>query len=138
MSLSPESCHRPLNAFEGDDGLQMECLWEQVYQCEGDGSIPGWLQRAQVTGEGCRIAGDIDDLRRADGGQALTDLRAQARPGRIDNDQVGTVDVGAIYIGAIWGRGFQEAQRIGGNASGRGARMMGSAQIVSEIGCGGR
>ena len=82
---------RPLrsNALEGGHGLQMECLWEQVYQGEGDGSIPGWLQRAEVAGEGGGIAGDVDDPAWLNGGEALADFSAEAGARRVDYDQVG-------------------------------------------------
>jgi hypothetical protein len=56
------------------------------YQGDGDGSIPGWLQRAEVTGEGGRVAGDIDDPGRPNGGEALADPGAEAGTRRIDDD----------------------------------------------------
>jgi hypothetical protein len=54
----------------------MECLWEQVYQGESDGSIPGWLQRAQIAGEGGGIAGNVNDLARLYGGKLVADVAA--------------------------------------------------------------
>jgi hypothetical protein len=66
----------------------MECLWEQVYQGEGDGSIPGWLQCAQVPGEGGGIAGDIDDLAWLNDREALADISAETGTRRIDYDEV--------------------------------------------------
>ena len=77
-----------LRALEGDYGLQMECLWKQVYQGEGNGSIPGWLQRAEVPGQRRWVAGDVDDLAWLKGSEALADLRAQASAGWVHNDQV--------------------------------------------------
>ena len=65
-----------LLAFECGDGLQMECLWKQIYQGESDGSIPGWLQRAQVAGEGRGVAGNVDNLARLHGGQPVADVAA--------------------------------------------------------------
>ena len=76
------------NAFEGSHGLQMECLWKQVYQGEGNGSIPGWLQRAEVPGQRRWVAGDVDDLAWLKGSEALADLRAKASAGWVHNDQV--------------------------------------------------
>src|ERR1700761_8883887 len=81
VAISPRALSRatsPLRALEGDYGLQMECLWKQVYQGDGDGSIPGWLQRPEVAGEGGRVAGDVDDLARSNGGESLADLGAEA------------------------------------------------------------
>ena len=91
VSRSPEPCHRLLRAFEGGHGLQMECLWEQVYQGESDGSIPGWLQRAEVPGEGGGGARDVNDLRRLNGCQAPGDVCAKPCTRRIDDDQCGTL-----------------------------------------------
>jgi hypothetical protein len=54
----------------------MECLWKQIYQGESDGSIPGWLQRAQVAGEGRRVAGNVDNLARLHGGEPVADVAA--------------------------------------------------------------
>src|ERR1700744_1955000 len=88
-SRSPDSVNaRESNAFEGSHGLQMECLWKQVYQGEGNGSIPGWLQRAEVPGQGRGVAGDVDDLAWLNGRKPLADLRAQASPRWVHNDQV--------------------------------------------------
>ena len=127
MSLSPESCHRPSNAFEGDDGLQMECLWEQVYQCEGDGSIPGWLQRAAGHGRG------LPDRRRRRRSAAwpMAARRWQTsapRPARGGSTMTRS--------GRSAGGDFRKRRVSGGNAFGCGARMA-RAQIVSEIGGGG-
>ena len=80
----------------------MECLWEQVYQGEGDGSIPGWLQRAQVAGEGGGVAGDVDDLAWLHGREALADLRAETGARRVDYDQVWLLR---------WGR-FEEVEGV--------------------------
>src|ERR1700749_1706715 len=88
VSRSPEPCHRLLRAFEGGHGLQMECLWEQVYQGEVHGSIPGWLQRMQVAGEGGGVAGDVDDLLRLDVSDALADFRTETGTWRVHYDEV--------------------------------------------------
>lgn len=109
MALSPEPCPPCSSAFEGDDGLQMKCLWEQVYQRNCEGSIPGWLQRTQVTGEGGGIAGDIDDLRRSEGGQPLADLCPQTGARRVCDHQ----------IGPRGRRGLQETQCVCRDAFGR-------------------
>src|SRR4051794_15114672 len=55
----------------------MKGLWEQVYQGQSDGSIPGWLQCAQIAAEGGRVAGNIDDLARLDAGEAFADLSTE-------------------------------------------------------------
>jgi hypothetical protein len=66
----------------------MKGLWEQVYQGQSDGSIPGWLQCAQIAAEGGRVAGDIDDLVRLRGGKALADLGAKPGARRVDYHEV--------------------------------------------------
>src|SRR5690242_11735722 len=68
----------------------MESLWEQVYQSKRDGSIPGWLQRMEVTGESGGVTGDVDDLFGESSSETAADFGAKARSGRIDYDQLGT------------------------------------------------
>jgi hypothetical protein len=67
----------------------MECLWEQVYQGEGDGSIPGWLQRSQIAGEGGGVTGDVDDLAWLHGCKPLADFGTEAGSWRVHHDEIG-------------------------------------------------
>ena len=93
VAISPRALSRatsPLLALEGDYGLQMECLWKQVYQSDADRSIPGWLQRAEVAGEGGGVAGDINKPSRPNGGEALADISAEAGTWRVDDNEVGS------------------------------------------------
>src|ERR1700751_2076942 len=93
VAISPGALSRAtglLRALEGDYRLQMECLWKQVYQGDGDRSIPGWLQRADVAGEGGGVAGDVDDLARPTGSKSVADPGAQASARRVDHNEVGS------------------------------------------------
>ena len=101
-----ETVVRRSSAFEGGHGLQMECLWKQVYQGEGNGSIPGWLQRTQVAGQGGGVAGDVDDPGWLNGREALADLCAETSTRRIDYDEVWLLR---------WGR-FEEVEGVLGDA----------------------
>jgi hypothetical protein len=110
----------------------MECLWEQVYQGEGNRSIPGWLQRPEVAGEGCGVAGDVDDLAWLNGGEALADFCTEASTRRVNYDEVWAPG---------WRR-FEEAEGVHGYALGRyafgrDAFVTGAVEIASEIGGGG-
>ena len=99
VAISPGALNRAtvlLRALDGDYGLQMECLWKQIYQGDSDGSIPGWLQRAEVAGEGGRVAGNVDDPSRPNGGESLADLGAQAGARRVDDDEVGSGSGGRL------------------------------------------
>jgi hypothetical protein len=99
----------------------MECLWKQVYQGESDGSIPGWLQRAQVAGEGGGIAGNVDDLARLYGGKLVADVAAQTCAWRVDYDE----------IGSLGGRRLEEAKGVP-----RYVLVGRATEVVNEIGRG--
>ena len=100
----------------------MECLWEQVYQGEGHGSIPGWLQRMQVAGKGGGVAGDVDYLLRLDVSDALADFCTETGTWRVQHDE-------------IWSCGWRrlkEAERVLHDSF-----VSGAVEIVGEIGGGG-
>src|ERR1700761_9058781 len=99
----------------------MESLWEQVYQGEGHGSIPGWLQRMQVAGEGGGVAGDVDDLHRLDVSDALADFCTETGTRRVQYDEVWACD---------WRR-LKEAERVLHDSF-----VSGAVEIAGEIGRG--
>ena len=100
----------------------MKSLWEQVYQGEGYGSIPGWLQRTQVAGEGGGVAGDVDNLLRLDVSDALAGFCTETGTWRVQYDEV-------------WACGWRllkEAERVLHDSF-----VSGAVEIAGEVGGGG-
>jgi hypothetical protein len=100
----------------------MKGLWEQVYQGQSNGSIPGWLQCAQIAAQGGRVAGNVDDLARLDAGETFADLSPEAGTRWVYYDEVRMLR---------WRR-LEEAKDIL-----RDLLMTGAPEIADEIGCGG-
>ncbi len=77
-----------------DDGLEMEGVREEVGESDGVDGVSGGEEGAEIAGESCGIAGDVDDGGRADGGEERGDVWAEAGARRVENDEVGNYPVG--------------------------------------------
>lgn len=63
---------------------------EHVYGLYFDGLVSVLFQVGQVTGQGGRVARDVDDACWFAPGNGLEDRFATAGPGRVEDDDVGT------------------------------------------------
>jgi hypothetical protein len=69
-----------------DHCLEMKGLGKKVGEGDGVDCVARGDESAQVAGQGCRVAGDVDHGGRGDGGEEGDDFGAEAGAGRVKND----------------------------------------------------
>jgi len=67
----------------------MKGLRKQVGEGEGFNLVAAVKKGAQVAGQGCGVAGDVNQRGGGDADEQGGNLRAEADTWRVDNDQVG-------------------------------------------------
>jgi hypothetical protein len=77
-----------------DDCLEVEGLGEEVGEGEGLDLVTAGDEGAQVAGEGCGVAGDVDERRCGDADEQGGNVWAEADAGRVDDDQIGLAAFG--------------------------------------------
>ena len=71
--------------------LQVEGLGKEVGEGDGLDGVSRGDKHAQIAGEGCRVAGDVDHGGGSDPCKQSGNVRAKAGAGRIYNHQVGVM-----------------------------------------------
>jgi hypothetical protein len=77
-----------------DDCLEVEGLGEEIGESKGLDLVSASEERFQIAGEGCGVAGDINEGRRCDADKQGGDVGAEADTGRVDNNQIGPAAFG--------------------------------------------
>ena len=74
----------------------MEGLGKEIGEGDGLDCVARGDERAQVAGQGCRVAGDVDQRGRGDLSEQRVISGAEAGARRVDDDQIGTADRSAV------------------------------------------
>src|ERR1700731_1144713 len=91
---------------QNHDRLQMKRLWKHVDHVNLRDVVSRRGQQLQVSSQGHRVAGDIDELRRGNPGQQGTNLRSYACSGRVYHDEIRSFALYDCASQKLYGRGF--------------------------------
>ena len=77
-----------LPAGEANRRFYVNSVWEHVKTLDFQGKISPFPEESAVPCQGCRVAGNVDDVSGCDGCDVTDCLPAAPCPGGIDNDRI--------------------------------------------------